>query len=139
MINAAGIRHLCHYHGVADPQLKADLLAKADLFLFPTRYANEAQPLVVLEAMAAGVGIITTDIGTLSEIIRKGETGWICTSDTPDDLAALICEAISTPEETRKFATNARQECRLRFSQARFAQNLQTLITVTVSQRRERP
>lgn len=138
-INAAGIGHLCRYHGVADPQLKADLLAKADLLLFPTRYVNEAQPLVVLEAMAAGVGIITTDIGTLGQIIRMGETGWICNPDAPDELAALICEAISTPVKTRKMAATARQECRLRFSQARFSQNLQDLITGTVSQRRERP
>lgn len=139
MIDAAGIDHLCRYRGVADPQMKADLLAKADLFLFPTRYANEAQPLVVLEAMAAGVSIITTDIGTLSEIIRKGETGWICNRDAPDELAGLICEARREYEKTRKMAATARQECRLRFSQARFAQNLQDLITEAVSQARERP
>jgi glycosyltransferase involved in cell wall biosynthesis len=48
---------------------KAALYREAELFVLPTRYAVEAQPLVLLEAMASGCGIITTQAGEISTIL----------------------------------------------------------------------
>ena len=52
-----------------------DILAIADLFLLPSEY--ESFGLAALEAMAAGVPVITTNAGGLSEINIHGETGFI--------------------------------------------------------------
>lgn len=41
-----------------------------DLFLFPTRYAFEAQPTVIYEAMAAGVPVIAFDRGAIREQVQ---------------------------------------------------------------------
>ncbi|MGB6307472.1 MAG: glycosyltransferase [Steroidobacteraceae bacterium] len=43
-----------------------------DIFLFPTNYANEAEPLVVYEAMRRGVFVIACDRGAISEMLRNG-------------------------------------------------------------------
>ncbi len=52
-----------------------DILAIADLFLLPSEY--ESFGLAALEAMAAGVPVITTNAGGLSEINIHGETGYM--------------------------------------------------------------
>src|SRR5687767_9694635 len=52
-----------------------DILAIADLFLLPSEY--ESFGLAALEAMAAGVPVITTNAGGLSEINIAGETGYM--------------------------------------------------------------
>ena len=52
-----------------------DILAIADLFLLPSEY--ESFGLAALEAMAAGVPVITTNAGGLSELNIAGETGYM--------------------------------------------------------------
>ena len=53
---------LRHVGALATDDVPA-FLAGADLFLFPSLYRNEAEPLVVLEAMAAGVPVLTYAVG----------------------------------------------------------------------------
>jgi glycosyltransferase involved in cell wall biosynthesis len=43
-----------------------------DIFLFPTNYANEAEPLVIYEAMRRGVYVISCDRGAISEMLLNG-------------------------------------------------------------------
>ena len=52
-----------------------DILAIADLFLLPSEY--ESFGLAALEAMAAGVPVVTTNAGGLTEINIPGETGYM--------------------------------------------------------------
>ncbi|MBC8140084.1 MAG: glycosyltransferase family 4 protein [Armatimonadetes bacterium] len=52
-----------------------ELFAKADLFVFPTR--ADCLPLAVMEAMAAGLPIITTAVAALPEAVIDGENGLI--------------------------------------------------------------
>jgi glycosyltransferase involved in cell wall biosynthesis len=61
---------------------KAALFREAEMFVLPTRYAVEAQPLVLLEAMASGCAIITTQAGEIPTIL--------------DDHSAMFLPAVST-------------------------------------------
>ena len=54
--------------GVVKGQEKEKLLAESDIFVFPP-IAPEGQPLVILEAMSAGLPIITTDQGAIHGFI----------------------------------------------------------------------
>jgi glycosyltransferase involved in cell wall biosynthesis len=72
--------------GAAGPA-KAQLFRDADLFLLPTRYAVEAQPLVLLEAMAAGCAIIASGAGEIPTIL-DGETAVLIDPVTDESVAA---------------------------------------------------
>ena len=61
------------YRGAVYGTEKTAFFQDIELFLFPTRYTNEAQPLVLLEALAAGVPVVTTDHGSIRETV--GESG----------------------------------------------------------------
>jgi L-malate glycosyltransferase len=73
--------NLCdHIRFVGKQEQMEDILAIADLFLLPSEY--ESFGLAALEAMAAGVPVVTTNAGGLSEINIPGETGYM--SDVGD-------------------------------------------------------
>lgn len=89
---------------------KATLFREAEIFVLPTRYAVEAQPLVLLEAMAAGCAIVTT---------RAGEIPTILDHETAVFLETTGCEAIV--DELQKLAADAGARSRLaRAAHARF-------------------
>lgn len=71
-----------------------DILAIADLFLLPSE--TESFGLAALEAMAAGVPIITTNVGGLSEINIPGETGFMA---DVGDIETMGKQAISILED----------------------------------------
>ena len=68
---------------------KAALFRKADLFVLPTRYAVEAQPLVLLEAMASGCAIVTTSIGEIPTILDP-QCAALIGSATVDELVPVL-------------------------------------------------
>lgn len=50
---------------------KARFYAGIDALLFPTQYVNEAEPLVIHEAMAAGVPVISNARGSIAEVVNR--------------------------------------------------------------------
>jgi glycosyltransferase involved in cell wall biosynthesis len=65
---------------------------RLDIFLFPTNYANEAEPLVVYEAMRRGVYAIACDRGAISEMLRNGAGITFTTEAIVESAAQRITE-----------------------------------------------
>ncbi len=57
------------YRGPLYSAAKARFLAEIDVFAFPTRYRNEAEPLVVLEALGHGVPVIAYARGCIADML----------------------------------------------------------------------
>jgi glycosyltransferase involved in cell wall biosynthesis len=66
----------------------ARLLGAADLFLLTS--ISEGIPLTVIEAMAAGLPVVATNVGGLGEIIEEGKTGYLAPSGDDGALAQHI-------------------------------------------------
>jgi len=75
--------------GIVSGDEKVKLLLGSDLFVFPP-IAQEGQPLVLLEAMAAGLPIITTDQGAIRETVVDGENGFIVPAGDAEAIAEKI-------------------------------------------------
>jgi glycosyltransferase involved in cell wall biosynthesis len=88
-IASSGIGDITRLTGVLNRTEKAELLATSDVFVFPPRQA-EGQPLVILEAMAAGLPVITTNRGAIAETVVDGVNGFIVPAADPEALAASI-------------------------------------------------
>jgi Glycosyltransferase len=69
---------------------KEDFYQRIDALLFPTQYANEAEPLVIHEALAAGAPVIAWNRGAISEIV-DAECGLLVARDA-DFVAAAITQ-----------------------------------------------
>jgi glycosyltransferase involved in cell wall biosynthesis len=57
--------HKLDYRGPVYGEAKSDFFRSIDVFVFPTRYANEAQPIVVFEALAHGIPVLSYDRGCI--------------------------------------------------------------------------
>lgn len=82
--NAVGVSVVVHENIAPNSPELLSLFARADVFVFPTQ--GDCLPLAVMEALAAGLPVITTNVGALSEAVRNGETGLIV---PPGDAPAL--------------------------------------------------
>ena len=67
------------------------------MFAFPSHYPDECFPLVVLEAMGAGLPVVTTDEGAIPEMVRDGEDGVICPKKDPAALADTLGSLLADP------------------------------------------
>jgi glycosyltransferase involved in cell wall biosynthesis len=80
--------------GPNSPQL-LDLYRRADAFVLPTQ--AECLAVVLGEAMAAGLPIITTPVGAHREAVVDGETGFLVPPRDADALLAAIEKLIDQP------------------------------------------
>ena len=82
-----------------------DIMAISDLFLLPSEY--ESFGLVALEAMAAGVPVISTNAGGLPEVNIDGLTGFLSNVGDVDDMSDNIIKILSNQTFFQEMKKNA--------------------------------
>ncbi|HBF13387.1 MAG TPA: glycosyltransferase family 4 protein [Deltaproteobacteria bacterium] len=88
MVRTFGLKHFVSFAGWIEQEGLKNFYAKADLFVLPSLY--EGMPNVVLEAMAAGLPVIATDIAGSREIVLEGENGYLVSPGDAQKLAEKI-------------------------------------------------
>ncbi|KXK46475.1 MAG: group 1 glycosyl transferase [Bacteroidetes bacterium OLB10] len=77
-------------HGPVKGDRKFQILNDADIFVFPTYYRNEGHPWVTVEAMAAGLPVISTDHAAIPESVHDGVNGYLVEKRNISQLAEKI-------------------------------------------------
>jgi glycosyltransferase involved in cell wall biosynthesis len=72
----------------------ADVLRELDIFVLSS--TSEGLPLVILEAMAAGLPVVSTRIGGVPEVAPEGDVSVLCTPGSASDLAEAMYKAASS-------------------------------------------
>ncbi|HEX9510563.1 MAG TPA: N-acetyl-alpha-D-glucosaminyl L-malate synthase BshA [Puia sp.] len=107
-----GAEDLCRELGLTDQmrfvgkqEQMEEILAVADLFLLTSEY--ESFGLAALEAMAAGVPVISTNAGGLPEIAVEGETGYLSEVGDIENMSAHAISILEDDAILKKFKINA--------------------------------
>lgn len=85
----------------------AALYQQADIFLSSS--IAELCPLVVLEAIAAGLPAVVTRVGGSEDIIREGQNGFLAEPGQEDTMAEALGKLIDDAELRRRIAANNRE------------------------------
>jgi glycosyltransferase involved in cell wall biosynthesis len=87
-----------------------EMWRQAAISVFPSMWELEGFGLVMIEAMAAGVPIVTFDRGPMNEVVLHQRNGLLAESGSVDDLAQKISWLLTSPTEAKKLATQAQRD-----------------------------
>jgi glycosyltransferase involved in cell wall biosynthesis len=96
-VTARGIASRCHFLG-----WRRDLpVIYADFSAAVLSSLNEGTPVSLIEAMASGVPVVSTDVGGVADVLRNGDRGFLVPPLDPAALAAAIEQALLPEARTR--------------------------------------
>lgn len=98
--------------GALSGEGKDSFFREIDLFLFPTRYRFEAQPLVILEALSYGVATLATRHGYIAEIVEP-----LGTAFEASEFEVFATQFVESWTNRPGFAAAQRKAARARFEQ----------------------
>lgn len=112
LIGELGLEGKVHFAGgIID---LAKFLGEVDLFVLPSR--SEGFSNAVIEAMAAGLPVVATDVGGNAEAVADGITGRIVPPSDADALADAMRQILCNPQHAQTMGANARQRVAERFT-----------------------
>ena len=107
---------------------------RADIFAFPTYYSNECFPLVILEAMCAGLPVVSTFEGGIPDIVDDGVTGFLVTQKDIEALAAKLETLIRDSELRRQQGEAGKQKFGKEFTVEKFEHRLLEILQLIIAQ-----
>ena len=122
----ANIRFL----GYQSQQEVAQILTQTDILVLPS--FAEGVPVVLMEAMAAGLPVVTTQVGGIGELVKDGASGFICPPGDRNALTMRISQLLSDPDLCAKMGEIGQAKVAADFSSADEAAWLGQLITSSV-------
>ncbi len=113
---ATDASHRIHFLGDVTTDDLPALYAAADLFVLPSTHRSEAFGIVLLEAMASGLPVISTELGTgTSEINRDGETGRVVPPSDPGAIASVLRNLLADDTTRQAMAAAGRARAARRY------------------------
>ena len=102
--------------GRCDAPRVRGLLGGAAALVVPSTY--EGMPLVVLEAMEAGVPVVASRVSGIPEVVEDGVTGWLVPPEDPEALADALVRVLEDPDGARRRGEAGRRRVDERFRPA---------------------
>ncbi len=110
----------------------ADFLRAFDLFVMPSLW--EGLSLAMLEAMAAGLPILATDVGGASEVLGNNQFGIRVPPGNADAIARQIAELAGNPLRLSRLAEAARERAESNYSTTTLAHRLEALYAEVIAE-----
>ncbi len=120
LINQAGLSHAVHLLGFCSDV--SSQLAQMDLLVFPS-LLPEGMPMVLLEALAAGVPVVASRVPGVEDVISQ-EVGQLVPPGEPASLARAITSVLEDPDRWAQMRRQGHAWVRQRFSALQMARQV---------------
>lgn len=117
------------YHDVVSGELKESLFQNSDLFVLPTYYSTEAQPLSILEALSYGKVVLATNHRGIPDMVIHNYNGLIIEKKSPMSIVDEILRVIENKKFRSTLSINARKHVIDNFSFDKFENSIIELFT----------
>lgn len=122
------LQGLITYHGVVSGQSKIDLLEKSNIFILPTYYRMEGQPISLIEAMATGNIIVTTNFSGIPDIISE-DNGYFVEAKNPKSIFEVLVEINQKLDKSiDKYSSVNTDYVKLNFTESQFSSKIFNVI-----------
>lgn len=98
----------------------------------------EGFPLIIVEAFAAGLPVIASDLGSMPELIEPGRTGLLFQAGNPEELSLKVQWAFEHPGRVREMRANARKAYEARYTAEKNYLSLISIYDEVLAPRRNR-
>lgn len=98
LVERYGLADQVRYLGPVTGDAKLSVLQDAHVFVLPTYYNNEGQPISIIEAMAFGNVVVSTPYRAIPDLVEDGVTGFLVPPCDPASLADTLYAIIEDPE-----------------------------------------
>ncbi|CAD7768913.1 MAG: D-inositol-3-phosphate glycosyltransferase [Candidatus Methanoperedenaceae archaeon GB50] len=102
------------------------ILASLDVLVHPS-YAGEGLPQAILQALAMKKPVITTNIGSIYEVIKHRETGLIVPHQDPQAITEAVLELYKSPALREKLGKKGRKLVEQRYSFAKMIEEIENI------------
>lgn len=109
IVERNGLESYAQFIGPVTASRKFDVLKKAAALVMPTNYKYEGHPYVILEAMSAGLPVISTCVACIPETVIDGETGFVLEPGDREELARKLVVLLSNEEMRKKMGQAGRK------------------------------
>ena len=127
-VSERGLGKAVAFVGPASGEGKNDLLRRAAVLAFPSRYASEAHPLVLLEALSAGTPCVVTAIGAIPEIVADGAVGRLIPEGDTHALVEALDLLLGDPDVRTRMGAAARRRYLESFTKEVFGARLVKIV-----------
>lgn len=117
-----GVANRVIFTGYVPNERTNEYYGAADIFIFPT-LRRESFGIVAAEAMACGLPVIASNIGSIPEVIDNGMTGILVTPGSCKELGERIALLLDNADLRERLGTKARQKAQRDFSQRRMMED----------------
>ena len=118
-VAANDLEEVVRYLGPVVGEAKRRVLETSDFFLLPTRYSNEGQPVSIIEAMACGCIVISTDYRAIPDLVVDDATGALVEYGRPDRIADAVRRIVAEPGKYEAMSEAARAHYARNFTRQR--------------------
>ncbi len=123
--NAAELSHV-EFTGERDHDGSLRLLAESDVLVCPSR--DETMPITILEAMALGRAVVSTDVGGIAEWLRDDSNALLVPPNDPAPLARALTRCLSDNELVPRLGEAALRTFQRHFTLERFVARFSVLL-----------
>ena len=117
----------------------ADLMPGLDVFVLASVPRSEGVPTVIIEAMSCGLSIVTTEVGSVREVVDDGVNGFVIPSEDPAALARAIERLLADSELRLSMGLANRQAVKERYGIDRCIEAHVRAYGLALSRRGSRP